>query len=86
MGYYINPEDMEKEKWLATYGNLISAEQALKHSAGENDQLVVCLIDNNMFTAAGIAYDDRERDAFMMPDNRNKKWYLVDKELLKPYM
>lgn len=86
MGYYINPKDMSKEKFLAIYGYPVTHEQASKCSAGDEGKLVVCLVDNGMFTAAGIAYDDRERDAFMLPDGRDKKWYLVDKELLKPYM
>lgn len=86
MGYYINPPDMEKEKFLAIYGSPITAEQASKHSANDDQKLVVCLVDNYQFTAAGIAYDDRERDAFMMPDGRAKKWYLIDKEVLKPYL
>jgi hypothetical protein len=84
MGYYINPKDMSKEKFLEKNGTLIDATQASQHVAG--DKLVVCLVDNFQFTAAGIAYNDRERDAFLYPDGRDKKWYLVDKSALIDYL
>ena len=80
MGYYINPKSGTKEQWLAEYGKLIPMYDAEHHKAG--DSVVVCLVDNGMFTAAGIAYDDRERDAFAIPDGRSKQWYLVRRKLL----
>ena len=80
MGDYINPRDCTKEEWLAKYGTLITPEAATHHAAGSN--VVVCLVDNGDFSAAGIAYDDRERDAFAHPDGRAKMWYLVSRELL----
>lgn len=84
MGYYINPKNMSKEEWLKQNGTMVEPNHAKAHTAG--DKLVVCLVDNGMFTAAGIAYDDRERDAFFYPDGRPKMWYLVDKALLAEYM
>lgn len=86
MGLYINPPDMSKEKFLAVYGSPISIKQAKEHDAGEDNKFVVCLVDNFAFTAASIADTDRKRDAFLYPDDRPKKWFLVDKEVLKPYM
>ena len=84
MGYYINPPDCTKEMWLETYGQRISEAEAKAHSAG--DRLVVCLVDNGPFTAAGIAFDDRERDAFARPDARAKYWYIVPRGALEPYL
>lgn len=80
MGYYINPGDRTKEQFLKEHGTSISQAQAREHKA--SDRLVVCLVDNGAFTAAGIAYDDRERDAFMHPDHRTRWWYLVDRAKL----
>jgi hypothetical protein len=80
MGYYINPTNGTKEAWLNQYGMLITMADAKLYKAGA--KVVVCLVDNGMFTAAGIAYDDRERDAFAIPDGRRKKWYLVRRTLL----
>jgi hypothetical protein len=64
MGYYINPKGCTKEEWLFQYGQPVPASVAKTHPAGE--KVVVCLIDNGPFTAADIAYDDRERDAFAL--------------------
>jgi len=81
MGYYINPKNgTTKEAWLAEHGMSISEPAAKAHTAGA--RVVVCLIDNGWMTAAGIAYDDRERDAFTMLDSRPKSWYLVNREQL----
>jgi hypothetical protein len=84
MGYYINPEDQSKEAFLKQHGTPISADHAASFDFTTN-QLPVCLVDNIAFTAAGIAYDTKERDAFLRPDRRLKRWFLVDKEALKPY-
>jgi hypothetical protein len=80
MGYYINPKDCTKEDWLDRYGRSITAAHAKAHTAGSD--VAVCLVDNGEFTAAGIAFDDRERDQFARPDGRPKKWYLASRELL----
>jgi hypothetical protein len=84
MGYYINPTNMSKEQWLRENGVEVPKPIAKHHPAG--DELVVCLVDNGAFTAAGIAYDDGERDAFMYPDSRPMRWYLVKRELLKEWL
>lgn len=84
MGYYINPRECTKEMWLETYGKRVSEAEARMHPAGDN--LLVCLVDNGPFTAAAIAYDDRERDAFLYPDRRKKVWYVVARQRLEPFL
>jgi hypothetical protein len=80
MGAYINPENMTKEEWLANNGQLIAyPPEKFDEMPGK---LAVCLVDNGAFTAAGIAFDERELQAFTHPDGRPKKWYWVDKEKL----
>jgi hypothetical protein len=86
MGYYINPiNGVEKEKWLDTYGEVVQEDVINTFTfAEENPKILpVCLIDNGLFTAAGIAYDKRELEVFLNPeDTRQKQWFLVNLEYL----
>jgi hypothetical protein len=46
-----------------------------------NNKVLVCLVDNGPFFAAGVAYDRRELKAFNHEDDpRPKIWYYVDRE------
>lgn len=89
MGFYINPPDVTKEEFLTEHGKHITKDQAAKHDCS-SDSLVVVLLDNNgAFSAAGIAYEPGELEYFVSDrpnDKRHKKWYLVKKEVLKPYL
>jgi hypothetical protein len=80
MGYYINPKSSTKEQWLTEHGRLISLAEAKAHTVGDN--VVVCLVDNYEFTAAGICYTDEERNVFAEPDGRPKRWFLVSRVFL----
>lgn len=82
MGYYINPEDCSKEEWLIVNAQRLANPQGFDFSG---NKLPVVLVNNGPFTAAGIAYDKRELDAFLYPDHRKKIWYEVEKEKLKPW-
>ena len=84
MGYYINPSDKSKEDFLKEKGTPVPAQQ-IREFAFTDDRLPVCLVNNGGFTAAGIAYDPGERDVFMYPDGRPKRWFLVSKADLKPW-
>lgn len=77
MGYYINPIDKTKEEWLMENG--LRALSSDKRPEGFH---FVCLVDNGGFTAAGIAFNDQEKEAFMHPDNRHKYWFIVADEKL----
>lgn len=83
MGYYINPQDCTKEVYLELHGQRLS-EPPTKWDFS-SDSLPVCLADNGLFTAAGIAYDTRELEDWVRPDGRPKSWYAVSREALKPY-
>lgn len=83
MGFYINPLNMTKEEWLRRNGVPVNHLTAQNHHAG--DRVVVCLVDNGAFTAAGIAYDDRERDEFCRPNKRLRQFYLVPREVAREY-
>lgn len=84
MGYYINPPDRTKEQFLSQFGYPVSETDVRNHDFGSNF-LPVCLVDNNLFTAAGIAFDQGEANAFLWPDGRKKKWFKVHRSDLKPY-
>jgi hypothetical protein len=78
MGFYINPPTLTKEAWLDQNGKQLTEAPVWKDIPF--DSLPVCLVDNTMFTAAGIAYDEGEFNDFMSPDRRRKIWFIVPKE------
>jgi hypothetical protein len=89
MGYYINTQEMPKEQWLIEKGKLLR-EAPSEHRTNLGDEpkihYAVCLVNNGLFTAAAIAFDQRELDAFKYPsDRREKLWFYVDRELLLPF-
>ena len=65
MGFYVNPPDMTKEEWLQKHGQVT---ETPTWPAPEGT-ISVCLVDNEPFTAAGIAYCEQEFYAFMAPDS-----------------
>jgi hypothetical protein len=76
MGIYINPLNMTKEEWLAK--NAVSCGSTPPAFPCDNETLPVCLIDNVIFTAAGVAYSPNELQVFSDPqDGRFKLWYLA---------
>lgn len=79
MGAYINPVNQSKEDWLRENATLTDTPESFDSKPG---YLPVCLVDNRMFTAAGIAFNERELEAFTYPDGRRKAWFWVEKEKL----
>lgn len=91
MGYYVNPADgSTKEQWLAAQGKQISEPEAKAWKGFDGDTRLVCRVDNISmgFTAAGIAYDPRERDVFLSSetDTRPRTWWEVPKEKLAQFI
>jgi hypothetical protein len=86
MGLYLEPNG-DKEKWLIDNGEETCPERAEKHVPGNNGKMVVILIDNGPFKAAGVLFNERERDYMcssndMKRDKRPRKFFLVDMEKL----
>lgn len=73
MGLYINPPDMTKEQWLDTFAEPLRISH-LREPQPWN-WLPICHIDNGPFTAAGIAFSNKEYAAFRYPDRRPKRWF-----------
>lgn len=75
MGCYINTLGIDKAEWLAIAGRPIASAEEAKITELE---LPVCLVDNGMFKAAGVAYSYSELDQFSRSgDSRPKTWFMV---------
>lgn len=86
MGYYINPKQGTKEEWLAANATPITREEAAAFDF-TSDLLPICLVDNYIFTAAGIAYDPQERNRFLHDlSARPRRWFSASKALLKEWL
>jgi hypothetical protein len=80
MGLYINPENCTKEEWLEKNGTQLTNWRW----PPQEGHCLVCLVDNLMFTAAGVMFNSTEFDEFNNPrDKRSKKWYSVPEELVR---
>lgn len=81
MGVYINPKDATKEEWLTANAEMICWDRVPEWN---NENLPVCLVDNGAFTAAGVAFDARELEAFTQEsDYRPKCWFVVKRSKLE---
>ena len=78
MGAYVNPRNETKESFLEREGKRVPPFwEELEWEDIPEGMLPVYLIDNRLFTAAGIAYCKQEMEAFSRDDGRRKKVYLV---------
>lgn len=76
MGVYCNPPDCSKEEWLETRAKEHDRQPTWPPAPGHS---LVVLVDNGMFTAAGVAYDEREWQAFIEPrDRRPKRFFTIE--------
>ena len=78
---YINPQFDSKETWLRSNG--VRLEKQPLTVDFKADFLLVCLVSNGPFTAAGIVHEFRDFLTFTDPiDPRPKTWYAVKKDIL----
>ncbi len=83
MGYYVNPQEGTKESFLKEKGIEVPAN--FQFGETPKGMLPVILVKNPGFTAAAIAYSEREFAAFTDPkDHRPKMIFLVLLEDLLP--
>jgi hypothetical protein len=89
MGCYVNPKGETKEHWLLKKGITVTSKEArdlLREELKNKDisVLPVILVNNGPFTAAAIAYSEKELEEFLRPEDLRKKWiYIVALEDLK---
>ncbi len=81
MGLYINPKNEEKEEWLNGNATPITEDDAILSL--DNGDVVICLVDNLDFTAAGVAYDEKELKYMMKDDGRDKEYFITSLEKLQ---
>jgi hypothetical protein len=84
MGYYVEtPEHINKAEQLH---RLYGAELVLSPEDFDFDgeYALICVVENDGFDAAGIAYCAEERNDFSDPeDTRNKTWLKLPKKVVK---
>ena len=79
MGCYIDPQNEDKEIFLAREGREVESDYISQNykTIKEKGDLPVVLVDNGPFTAAGVAYTEREFERFVRYDNRPKRFFIV---------
>jgi hypothetical protein len=84
MGYYVQtPQHINKAEQLH---RLYKAQLVLSPEDFDfgGDYALICVVENATFDAAGIAYNARERDVFLNPnDPRPKVWLKMKKSVIK---
>jgi hypothetical protein len=76
MGCYINPKTETKESFLLREGQQLS--QAPRWKDVPSGFLPVVLVQNTGFTAAGVAFNEKELAVFAKPTERPEMWFLVE--------
>ncbi len=83
MGIYINPKNESKESWANRLA-LSKTKTVNPRLPVNEDEVLLCLVDNRIFTALAVMYSQSELEAFNDPlDGRPKVWYTVSKSDLK---
>lgn len=86
MGCYVNPDHEDKEVWLEKNATTIYAMNTFPkwETIFATNERPVVLVDNGLFKAAGVAYDEREYQNFTREDDpRPRKVYRVPIKKLK---
>jgi hypothetical protein len=85
MGFYVNPPNESKESFLKREGMAAPSSPKITWDSIPNGYLPVVLVDNGPFTAAAIAYCERELDEFTrLDDYRPRQMFMVKIEKLIP--
>jgi hypothetical protein len=85
MGFYVNPGNESKETFLQREGIVAPLLPKITWASVPKGFLPVTLINNGAFTAAGIAYCERELDTFTrLTDDRPRQLFMVKIEKLIP--
>lgn len=83
MGYYIEFRDAHNkgDQLLADKESEAVELSRVPESVPGDKNVLVCVVENRSFDAAGIVYDNRELREFSdLRDGRPKRWFLVNKQ------
>ena len=77
MGCHIEPTDKSKLQWLID--NAVTVPRGLlDFDLVDPDGVLVCLVNNGTFHAAGVCFNKAEFEAFRNPrDARPKVWFIA---------
>jgi hypothetical protein len=80
MGYYIQvPDNLGKAQQIVDlYGAEVLAGPPVTLADLPEGKAAICVVQNGLFDAAGIAYDDKELQEFAYPDGRPRTWLSMD--------
>ncbi len=79
MGVYLNPKKGSKEKYLIDKGERLDGIPKWKDVP--KGKIAICLVFNDRFSVAFVAYNEYEFNRCnVSDDNRPKIWYLLSKE------
>lgn len=85
MGFYIQtPQPRGKAKQLIDLHAAVRLDIIPRNvSDCPSDKVIICVVENGPFDAAGVVFSQAELAAFQSPeDPRLKHWLLLDRELL----
>ena len=86
MGNYVNHPTRDKGEFLREIGLSVSRTEVREFADFAGDDTLVCLAENEMFSAAGILNSAKERDYWLQPeDSRPKSFFLVAKADIRQY-
>lgn len=78
MGYYIQGPNLGKAQHIVHnhQGQIVDQETAKEHLNSE-DKAVIVVVHNGLFEAAGLAYSQKEFEAFTEPDDTRPKQFVI---------
>lgn len=88
MGYYINPKTESKEAFIYREGEKIEFQDVIDASFDE-DNMIVCLVDNGAFTAGLICYCEAELEYIqrtIMTETRPITFWKIEAKKLQTFL
>lgn len=87
MGFYIETEVLrQKADWLVVNEGAKRLDSPpLVIEEVSDDEMIICVVENGPFDAAGIIFDQHELDAFSYPDERPRTWLTMKKEAVRKW-
>jgi len=85
MGLYVNPTKTTKEEWLMANGCPVTSDDITGVRFADvirKGRIPLVWMDNGPFSAVGVAFNQREAEAFAQHDGRSKLFFTVPRDSL----